>query len=120
MELHQALDSGVDALAGHESLRRDPRLAHRLALLGANRYREIDLLFDRGDTEGALAFAREVVEIIFPPETPRREHAVTVRVADETGRVIFRDEIRFLKGYAWAFLGPFPAKTESTSTLMAS
>ncbi len=55
-------------------------------------------------------FARQTIELVFPPGTPRREHRVTVTVVGKGGRAIFRDDVRFVKGFAWAFLGPFPSK----------
>ncbi len=60
-------------------------------------------------------FARNVVALDFPPDTARRAHEVTVAVADRTGKVVFRDAVRFVKPFAWAFLGPFPddARRES-------
>ena len=51
--------------------------------------------------------ARHLLKLRFPRGAPRRVHRVVVAVRDEGGRVRFRDEIRFVKGYAWAFLGPF-------------
>ena len=53
-------------------------------------------------------FARSVVELDFPPDTPRRVHKVIVSVADAAGTVVFRQEMRFVRPFAWAFLGPFP------------
>ncbi|MFW6162654.1 MAG: hypothetical protein ACODAJ_07770, partial [Planctomycetota bacterium] len=53
-------------------------------------------------------FGRSVVELKFAPETPRRAHQVIVTVADPDGREAFRDDLRFVKPFAWAFLGPFP------------
>jgi len=38
-QLQRTLDRGIEDLARHESLRRDPGLSHRLAPYGANRYR---------------------------------------------------------------------------------
>jgi len=52
-------------------------------------------------------FARRVVQLEFPPSTPRRAHAVVVTVADKGGKAVFREEITFVKPCAWAFLGPF-------------
>jgi len=52
-------------------------------------------------------FARSVVGLDFPPETPRRSHEVIVTVTDKGGKVVFRDAMRFVKPFAWAFLGPF-------------
>jgi hypothetical protein len=52
-------------------------------------------------------FARHAIELVFPPDAPRRTHKVAVSVVDLKGQVVFREELSFLKGYAWAFLGPF-------------
>lgn len=47
----------------------------------------------------------------FPPQAPRRPHLVTIAVSDASGtgarRCVFQETIRFVKGPAWAFLGPF-------------
>jgi len=55
----------------------------------------------------AAPFARNVVGLAFPPNAPRRTHKVAVTVVDKSGSIVFREELEFLKGYAWAFLGPF-------------
>lgn len=53
-------------------------------------------------------FATNVLTLTFPRSATRRPHVVVVRVVDAaTGRDVHREEIRFIKGYAWAFLGPF-------------
>lgn len=53
-------------------------------------------------------FARRVVQLEFSPQTARRVHTVTVVVADGDGKPVFRDQMQFVKPFAWAFLGPFP------------
>jgi len=55
-------------------------------------------------------FVERTIELVFPTDTPRREQRVAVTVSGKGGRAIFREELRFLKGFAWAFLGPFPSK----------
>ena len=52
-------------------------------------------------------FVRSLLTLQFPESTPRRLHKTIVIVRDEHGAIVFRDEIKFVKGYAWAFLGPF-------------
>lgn len=52
-------------------------------------------------------FARHLLKLQFPKQAPRRVHRVVVAIRDKGGRTLFCDEVRFVKGYAWAFLGPF-------------
>ena len=52
-------------------------------------------------------FTRNLLTLQLPDRAARRLHKTTVTVQDEGGTTVFRDEIRFAKGYAWAFLGPF-------------
>lgn len=68
-------------------------------------------------------FARNVLTLRFPDDTARRAHAVLVSVADDAGATVFTDEVRFVKGWAWAFLGPLrpkPAGDERGRTLRLS
>jgi len=64
-----------------------------------------------GDPEVALTaakpFARKVLRLEFPASAPRREHKVIVEVTRRDGEVVFRQEVRFVKPFAWGFLGPF-------------
>jgi hypothetical protein len=60
----------------------------------------------------AEPFARNVVRLEFPPETPRRAHKVAVTVANTRDKTVFREELTLVKGYAWAFLGPFSDASE--------
>jgi hypothetical protein len=55
-------------------------------------------------------FCRNIVRLTFPEGASRRAHPVVVSVKDAGGAVVFRDETEFIKGYAWAFLGPFADK----------
>ncbi len=52
-------------------------------------------------------YVRRVLTLQFPDAAPRRVHRTTVSVRDADGQAVYRTELRFLKGYAWAFLGPF-------------
>jgi len=56
-------------------------------------------------------FARRVLTLVFPSNALRRAHRaiVTVRNADQS--IVSHEEIRFTKGHAWAFLGPFRDST---------
>jgi len=49
-----------------------------------------------------------------------RVHRVTVRVVARQGRDVFLGHLRFAKGYAWAFLGPFRADTGKSRRLFRS
>jgi hypothetical protein len=55
----------------------------------------------------ATPFVRRLLTLRFPDDLPRRVHHAEVVIRDEGGAALFRSDIRFLKGYAWAFLGPF-------------
>jgi len=55
----------------------------------------------------ATPFVRRVLQLKFPETLPRRFHQAVVTIAAHDGTVVFRTEIRFIKGLAWAFLGPF-------------
>jgi len=51
---------------------------------------------------------RRVLTLRFPADALRRAHRVTFTVRDtDTQESISRTELRFVKPYAWAFLGPF-------------
>lgn len=64
-----------------------------------------------------VPFARRVITLNFPDDTPRRDHYATVLIRAADGNVVFRHRIRFIKGYAWAFLGPFPDQTEGSKKI---
>ena len=64
----------------------------------------------------AAPFVRRTLGLEFPAAAARRPHPVTVTLAGGAGgaaaRRVFRDELRFVKGPAWAFLGPFREAAE--------
>jgi len=51
--------------------------------------------------------ATHVLTLRFPDRAARRSHEVTVSIRDGSGRTVFREDVRFVKAFAWAFLGPF-------------
>jgi hypothetical protein len=55
----------------------------------------------------AAPFVRRVLALRWPADAARRVHRVTVTVRDADGAACFRGDVSFLKGNAWAFLGPF-------------
>jgi len=65
-------------------------------------------------------FVRRVLPLTFPPDAHMRVHRVTVRVVARQGRDVFLGHLRFAKGYAWAFLGPFRADTGKSRRLFRS
>lgn len=52
-------------------------------------------------------YATRQLRLQFPPDTDQRSHRVDIEIVDQSGLVVFRETIPFLKGYSWAFLGPF-------------
>ncbi len=52
-------------------------------------------------------FAKSILTLDFPESAPRRFHRLEVRIINQKRNTVFQDEIRLVKGYAWAFLGPF-------------
>ncbi len=50
---------------------------------------------------------RRTLRLKFPASAPRRVHRVNVAVLDMNGACVFAQELRFVKAYAWAFMGPF-------------
>ena len=63
-------------------------------------------------------FARRVLTLRFPEDAARRSHAVSVAVVEEgSRREVLRQELAFLKGCAWAFLGPFRDTSEGSKSM---
>ena len=54
-----------------------------------------------------VPFTRKALRIEFPDDAPHRIHRTEIRIRDARGEIVARDEIRFVKAWDWAFLGPF-------------
>lgn len=60
------------------------------------------------------SFVRRNLILDFPSNTTRRIHRTTISLADQEGTIVFRNEIRFFKPPAWAFLGPFKDQSRTS------
>jgi hypothetical protein len=52
-------------------------------------------------------FVSRQLTLKFPTDADRRIHEVILEIKEQDGSPVFRTQIKFQKGNAWAFLGPF-------------